>query len=143
MHYKAQNEISSKAWLLLRTLNSVRSYTSVEVTPQIEPHLGADDFSPQVIPAYSAKKVFEQLSKENKSYSNFLYKEAMLNPTNVHDKADNFEAPIVQKFRKNRNLQQETGFRSLGNEQYFYIARPLEVTSSSCLRCHIAILNEL
>ncbi|ARV58813.1 histidine kinase [Nostocales cyanobacterium HT-58-2] len=136
LNYKAQDEISSKAWLMIRTLSSVRSYTSNEVTPQLETRLERDEFSPQVIPAYSARIVFENLKKDNKSYKDFIYKEAMLNPTNVNDKADSFETAIVKRFQQNKSLKELTGFRSLENGEYFYIARPLALTDSSCLKCH-------
>ena len=135
LNYKAQEEITSKAWVLMETLNSVRFYTNTEVTPQLEPRLVTDEFSPQVIPSYSVRKVFEKLKKTNNLYSDFIYKQAMLNPSNVQDKADSFETELVQRFRENKNLnQQETGYRSEG--KYFYIARPLAITDSSCLKCH-------
>ncbi len=135
LNYKAQEEITSKAWLLMETLNSVRFYTNTEVTPQLESRLVTDEFSPQVIPSYSVRKVFEKLKKTNNLYMNFIYKQAMLNPSNLKDKADKFETALVERFRKNKNLnQQETGYRF--NGKYFYIARPLAITDSSCLKCH-------
>ncbi|ARV59757.1 histidine kinase [Nostocales cyanobacterium HT-58-2] len=136
LNYKAQDEISSNAWLLFRTINSVRSYTNDEVSPELEPHLGNDEFSPQMIPSYSSRRVFEKLRNENDAYKDFFYKEAMLNPTNIRDKADSFEANIVQRFSQDKNLQVVSGYRSFDKEKFYYIARPLTVTESSCLRCH-------
>ena len=136
LNHKAQDEISSNAWLLMRTLNSVRSYTNTEVTPQLETRLATDEFSPHVVPDFAARKVFEKLQTDNNVYQDFNYKEAMLKPTNLRDKADSFEAEIVRNFRQNKNIQELKGFRYLEGNKVFYIARPLAITESKCLRCH-------
>lgn len=135
INYKAQNEIGSNAALLFKTLNSVRSYTNTEITPELQARLEKEEFLPQLIPSYSSRKVFEKIRQDE--YKDFLYKEAMLNPTNIQDKADEFETQIIEQFRNTKNLENEiSGFRNLANERYFYIARPLVITESSCLRCH-------
>jgi HAMP domain-containing protein len=81
------------------------------------------------------REVFEILRKDP-SYNQFFYKEATLNPTNLRDKADTFEAKIVEQFRSQTNLKELTGFRPSPSGDLFYIARPLAVTKESCLVCH-------
>uniref|UniRef100_B8HTZ8 histidine kinase n=1 Tax=Cyanothece sp. (strain PCC 7425 / ATCC 29141) TaxID=395961 RepID=B8HTZ8_CYAP4 len=130
----AQNEITSQALILLTTMNSVRNYTSTEVNPELAPRL-ATEFLPETVPAYSAREVFENF-RQSAPYNDFFYKEATLNPTNLRDKADSFEATIVERFRQNSNLQEERGFRDTPAGQLFYIARPLVIKQESCLVCH-------
>jgi HAMP domain-containing protein len=130
----AQNEITSKALMMMETMNSVRHYTSTQVNPELKSRL-ATEFLPETIPAYSAREVFEKL-RENRVYSDFFYKEATLNPTNLRDKADGFEADVVQKFRQDSALTELQGFRSAPSGDLFYIARPLQVSAPSCLQCH-------
>ncbi|MBR8834870.1 MAG: DUF3365 domain-containing protein [Stigonema ocellatum SAG 48.90 = DSM 106950] len=136
LNHRAEEEITSNAWLLIRTLDSVRSYTNADVTPQLQSRLKNDEFFPQVVPSFLTRKVFEQLKKSDNLYQDFIYKESMLNPTNLHDKADSFEASLVNKFRQNQNLQELTGFRFLNGKKVFYIARPLAITNPDCLKCH-------
>jgi methyl-accepting chemotaxis protein len=136
LNYKAQNEITSRATLLLQTLSSVRSYTSTEVSPALRARIKKDEFLPQSIPSYSSARVFEKLKKEDSYYSDFGYKPAMLDPTNLQDKADNFETELVQKFRSDKNLKELSGFRSLGNQDFFYISQPISISDSTCLKCH-------
>ncbi|KAB8331451.1 DUF3365 domain-containing protein [Scytonema tolypothrichoides VB-61278] len=136
LNYKAQDEVSSNGKLLFKTINSVRSYTNDEINPELEARLGKDEFAAQTIPAYSARKVFEKLRNEDDAYKDFFYKEAMLNPTNIRDKADSVETELIQKFRQDKNLKVLSGFRSFDNQNFYYIARPLAITESSCLRCH-------
>lgn len=136
LNSKAQSEISSNALLLIRTLNSVRAYTNNEITPLLNASAEKQRFLPQVVPSYSSRKVFENLQKENNSYKDFLYKEAMLNPTNMLDMADSFEKQIVNTFSQQKNQKEKSEFRDFAGEPYFYIALPIVITDASCLRCH-------
>jgi HAMP domain-containing protein len=138
LEQNAQKTIGERALLLIETMSAVRDYTSTQVNPELAPRLLTEEqFLPQTVPAYSAREVFEGLRKKPE-YQDFFYKEATLNPTNLRDKADEFEAKIVESFRSSPQLKQITGFRSLPGSDIYYIARPLAVKSESCLRCHSA-----
>ncbi|MEA5601556.1 c-type heme family protein [Nostoc sp. UHCC 0252] len=130
----AKQDISSTGLILIQTMSSVRNYTSTQVNPELIDKLDTE-FLPQTVPGYSAREVFEILRK-TPDYRDFFYKEATLNPTNLRDKADAFEAEIVERFRKKSDLKQVTGFRSIPSGDIFYIARPLSVSEESCLKCH-------
>jgi len=136
LQQKAQDEVTSKALILIQTISSVRNYTDKHITPLLESRLQTDPvFIPETVPAYSAINVFEDLRK-NDAYKNFFYKEATLNPTNLRDKADSFETNLVNQFRSEPATKELSGFRSLVEGKSFYIARPLAVTQQSCLQCH-------
>ena len=134
LNYNAQNEITSKALVLIDTMLSVRHYTNNQVNPELAGRLETE-FLPQSIPSYSAVEVFENL-RRNQAYREFFYKEATLNPTNLRDKADRFEAEIVERFRENPDEKELRGFRSAPSGELFYIARPLAVNQPRCLECH-------
>ncbi len=134
LNYNAQNQITSKAEVLLTTMNSVRNYTDTQVFPELAERLETE-FLPQSIPAYSAREVFEKL-RTDKDLSEYFYKEATLNPSNLRDKADRFETEIVERFRENQNVKKLSGFRSVPSGELFYIARPLAVNQPRCLECH-------
>ncbi|MEB3159918.1 MAG: DUF3365 domain-containing protein [Synechocystis sp.] len=136
LNRNAEQIIAEKAFLLIETMSSVRHYTSTQINPELASRLETEDqFLPQTVPGYSAREVFEELRKRPE-YSDFFYKEATLNPTNLRDKADPFEATIVETFRNNPDLEEKVGFRSLPSGDIFYISRPIAVTQESCLRCH-------
>lgn len=136
LNYKAQNEISTKAFLLNETINSIRKYTSTEIAPELANRSRSDEFLAQTIPSYSVRKIFDNLQKSDDLYQGFYYKSAMLNPSNVQDKADAFETVIIEQFQKNKILKELQGFRTIGNQEVFYIAHPLSLTDSTCLKCH-------
>ena len=133
---KIETEVADKAFLIIETMNSVRDYTSTQVEPELASRLVSEEyFIPETVPAYSAREVFEGLRKQSE-YQDFFYKEATLNPTNPRDLADPFETEITKKFRQNRQVEEQTGFRTDGNNKFYYIARPLEIKKASCLECH-------
>ena len=136
VHHQAEEDVSTKAEILTQTMNSVRSYTSNHIKPRLENRLATEaEFIREVVPAFSAREVFEQF-RDRPEYHSFFYKEATLNPTNVRDRADEFETNIVEQFRRQPKLNQVSGYRTNQRENLFYIARPLAVEQSSCLQCH-------
>ncbi|WP_341526499.1 DUF3365 domain-containing protein [Nostoc sp. UHCC 0302] len=134
LRQNAKQDIASTGLMLMETMSSVRKYTNTQVNPQLVDKL-TTEFLPQSVPAYSAREVFEILRK-TADYRDFFYKEATLNPTNLRDKADSFEAEIVESFRKNPNTKEVSGYRSIPGGDIFYIARPLPISQQSCLQCH-------
>ncbi len=130
-----ESQITSQALILMETMNSVREYTSTQVQPELIERTKIE-FLPETIPAYSAREVFETLRKNNLEYRDFFYKEATLNPSNLRDRADQFETKIVEKFISDPNLKEITDFRSTAVGRLFYIARPIQIKKESCLQCH-------
>jgi methyl-accepting chemotaxis protein len=136
LNQKAQDEISSQALIMIQTMDAVRNYTQQHVNPLLTSKLETEPkFLAETVPAFSATEVFENLRK-NKEYKNFLYKEATLNPTNMRDKADDFESELISQFRRLPETKQLSGFRNADEGQIFYIARPLVVKHPDCLQCH-------
>ena len=133
---RAQNEVASQAQILIQMVNAVRDYTQNRINPLLEPRLDTNPtFMPEVVPTFSSKEVFENFRKKPE-FKNFFHKDATLNPTNLADKADNFETQLVERFRNEPNTPEIKGFRNLPEGQVFYIARPLKITQQKCLRCH-------
>ncbi|BAS57613.1 MULTISPECIES: c-type heme family protein [Leptolyngbya] len=133
---RARGEVTTKALILIQSMNSVRDYTSTKIQPLLKSRLETEPtFIAETVPAYSANEVFQRF-RENNEYKDFFYKEATLNPTNPRDKADVFEASLVERFQKEPNTKEISGFRDLPGGQVYYIARPLSVSKQSCLECH-------
>lgn len=136
LQQRAQDEVASKAFILIQTMNAVREYTNSHINPLLAPRLETESvFLPETVPAFSATEIFTTFRK-NDEYKDFFYKEATLNPTNLRDKADSFETKIVNRFRQEPEAKEITGFQALPAGKVFYIARPLAIKKESCLRCH-------
>lgn len=133
---EAQDEITLQGLILIETMNSVRFYTSNHVGPLLaDQQQKQPTFISEAVPAFSAMEVFDQF-RQDKAYQDFRYKEATLNPSNPRNQADDFETGLIQQMRGDPTLKELSGYRSLANQQVYYIARPLAVTSESCLACH-------
>ncbi|WP_373528264.1 DUF3365 domain-containing protein [Nostoc sp.] len=133
---RAQNEVTSQAQILIQMVNAVRDYTQTRIDPLLAPRVETNPtFIPEIVPTFSSKEVFENFRKKPE-YKNFFHKDATLNPTNLVDKADNFETQLVERFRNESETLEITGFRNLSEGEVFYIAQPLKITQAKCLRCH-------
>ena len=136
MQNRAEEEVTTRAEILIKTMNSVRNYTSDRIQPLLSELLTTESqFIPETVPAYSAREVFENF-RQNPNYKSFLYKEATLNPTNPRDRADNFETSLIKNFRANPNFKEQAGYYNRDGKKLFYIARPLSINNISCLQCH-------
>ncbi|MBF2067102.1 MAG: DUF3365 domain-containing protein [Calothrix sp. C42_A2020_038] len=133
---KAQTEMTYRAQLAMQLVNAVKSYTSNDIAPLLNSVTNSESrFIPETVPSLSGRRVFDRF-KQDWKYKDLIYKDATLNPTNLDDKADLFEANLVYKFDQNRDITSLSGFRSTGGEQLFYSAQPLIVNSPTCLKCH-------
>ncbi|AKG23205.1 c-type heme family protein [Calothrix sp. 336/3] len=134
LQQNAKQEIATTALALMEHITALREYTVLQITPELASQSNTK-FLPQTVSAYAARQVFE-IFRQQSEFKDFFYKEAALNPTNLRDKADTFEAQIIEKFYQNRNLKQVTGYRTFAGGDMFYVARPLSVSHQSCLQCH-------
>lgn len=134
-----EEKVAAEGVMLMESMRAVRRYTDQEVRPILEAHERPDEFWPEMIPAYSARRVFELLQEAGKGQGDFeyLYKEAVLNPTNPNDLADEFEAALVEDFRRQPDAQEKSGYRELPDQGLvFYSALPIVIREESCLVCH-------
>ncbi len=129
----AHTQVLAQARLMMQAMSSVRKYTSVQLLPLLEhEEERTNTFLPQTVPGYAATENFGYLKTQFPDYS---YKEATLNPTNLRDRAVDWEADIVNAFRNDPNLHQLSGERESATGPALYFAQPIRATAA-CLQCH-------
>jgi protein-histidine pros-kinase len=128
----AREETLQNARVLMQAASAARSYTSTQVVPLLETRLKYE-FLPQSVPSFAAT---EHLNHLLKSYPEFSYKEATLNPTNLRDRAADWEADLVNTLRAKPTMTELVGQRNTSTGPALYLARPLQIKSEACLRCH-------
>jgi HAMP domain-containing protein len=131
----ARDEIAQNARLLMDAALATRTYTSGQVNPLLETQMKYT-FLPQSVPAFAATEVFADLRKKHTEYG---YKEAVLNPTNPRNRAVDWEADVITQFRGSSDWKELVGERITPTGNSFYVARPIRVSSASCLRCHSTV----
>ena len=108
-----------------------RTYTANEIEPLLHERL-ATEFLPQSVPFYAATQNFLKLREK---YPQYAYKEATLNPTNPRDRAADWEADIIQRFRNDPGVHELSGVRDTPMGPSLYMARPI-TADAECLQCH-------
>ena len=131
----AQDEVLNNARMLIEKANAVRGYTSGQITKLLETQMKYE-FLPQSVPSYSAVEVLGTLQK---SYPDYFYKEATLNPTNPRDRAVGWEVDVVNQFRGNAELTEVVGQRDTPAGPSLFLAKPLRITNPACLQCHSSV----
>ncbi|HEY3937154.1 MAG TPA: DUF3365 domain-containing protein [Bryobacteraceae bacterium] len=130
----AKAHVLEQARLMMETTLATRSYTTHQIKPLLAKLQRHDtEFLPQTVPAYSATQVFDYLHKRNPGY---YYKEATLNPTNLIDRASDWEADIINTFRNDSRRHELTGERNTPTGEELFYARPLQVSDPACFECH-------
>jgi HAMP domain-containing protein len=132
LQQNAKAEIMENARIMMEAAIAVRTYTATQIKPLLETQMKYS-FLPQSVPAYSANAYFSQLQKAFPAYA---YKEATLNPTNPVNRATDWEADIIEEFRKSRDKLEIVGERDTPNGRTLFMARPMKVSSAACLTCH-------
>ena len=128
----AMDEVQHNSQVLMETALAIRSYTTDQIKPHLDP-LNATQFLPQTVPAFAATETLRRLSDR---YPGYDYKESVLNPTNPRDRASDWERALIEHFRADGGLNEQTGIHGEGVEQSMYVARPITIKQRQCLTCH-------
>src|SRR3974390_737767 len=92
----ARAQVLQQAELMMASARSTRDYTSEQIKPLLLKNPEHETtFLPQTVPAFAATSIFNSIRK---SYPEYTYREATLNPTNLIDRAEDWEADLVHYF---------------------------------------------
>lgn len=129
----AQAEVMRQARLMMEAMQAARNYTSKEIKPLLvtqQEHQRS--FLPQTVPAFAATEDFNYLRAV---YPDYAYKEAALNPTNLRDRAVDWEADIINSFRNHPHQKEIVGERDTPTGRSLFLAHPIPA-DPPCLECH-------
>ena len=129
----ARRQVLQQAQLMATSALATLGYTDEEVSPVLEKTPQHDsDFLPQTIPFYAANATFKRVRA---SYKDYVMREAALNPTNLDDRATDFEADLITYFRNNPSQTQREGTRDSATGPILFYATPI-VAGTGCMTCH-------
>ncbi len=132
LNANAHKDALERATLVMEAATAMQAYAQAEVTPLLVPHMD-EKFLPQSVAAYAA---IQALNRLGDSDSNYIYKAAVLNPTNSRDKAFEWEADVVEEFRAKPDVRRIVGVRPTMRGDSLYLAQPITITDNACLACH-------
>lgn len=125
-------EVKLKADMLLESGLAVRAYTAQDVAPILSALQGVEFHAAQV-PSYAAQNVMRRLTEK---FPDYTYRESALNPTNLGDRASDWEVGLLRDFSADNKRKDMFGETGHGAERRFYLARPIRIQSTACLQCH-------
>jgi protein-histidine pros-kinase len=129
----AKDQVLQQAQLMVASAKSVRDYISDDISPLLEQNpRHRVHFLAETIPYFGATTTFNNLRKQYPEYS---YKEAALNPTNLEDRATDWESDVIHHLRDQTGEGQLTGVRSTSSGEAIFVADPIKARQE-CLRCH-------
>jgi HAMP domain-containing protein len=128
----AREEVLRNARIMMAAANAIRTYTVEELVPLL-PSERDGKFVAASVPAYAAQKNFSTVQA---SFPGFSYREPALNPTNLSDRAQDWEADIINTFRNDATKADVVVERETATGPTLHLARPLVVRDQACLSCH-------
>jgi protein-histidine pros-kinase len=129
----ARTQVIQNARIMMETAMAVRGYTIKQIKPLLD-HRLAEEFLPQTVPAYSATEIFNYLRETHPEYQ---YKEATLNPSNPRDRTVDWEADIVNEFRRDAKRTEIIGERDTPEGRSLFLSHPIQIKDARCLACHL------
>jgi HAMP domain-containing protein len=121
-----------EARIVMEQASAIRTYTAESIGPLLKQQMKVE-FLPNSIPSFAAQSNFRLVQKKLPEYS---YREPALNPTNVNDEADEWEADIINDFREHPQKTETLLTRETPVGTFLTLSRPLKVNSAACLTCH-------
>src|SRR6185312_3839440 len=132
IHNGARRQVLQEARLMIESAAAIRGYTDREIQPLLSEQSKVR-FLPQSIPFFAAQSVFRGLQA---NYPEYAYKEASLNPTNPADRATDWQADIIDAFRRDPKQTELALERDTPEGRTLNLARPVKVSDQGCLTCH-------
>lgn len=135
LYNNAREEILQNARMIMASAIASRTYTTKQVAPLLK-KLPDEEFLPQTVPAFAATEQFNALRAD---FPDFSYKEATLNPTNLRDKATDWEVDIVNRFRQYPDEAELVTERDTPTGRSLSLAKPIRIKDEACLICHSTV----
>ena len=125
--------IDRQSQLALRFDLAIRRYVAGHIRPEMEKHIGKNDFVPEAMStSFVARAIFDDVHQE---FPEYVLKFSAMNPRNPANQAGPEEQAMLAYFEANPKADKWSGQIHLDGRPYYacFHARRVE---SSCLKCH-------
>lgn len=128
----ARDQVLENARIMMTEANAIRNYTDKELGPLLPMELNGK-FVPETVPAFAAQSNFKDVQA---AFPGFTYREPALNPTNPSDRAQDWEADVIDLFRNEPTRREVVVERETSVGPTLNLARPVSIKDQACLTCH-------
>lgn len=128
----AREQVLQNARIMMTAANAIRKYTADNLGPLL-PMEHDGKFVAETVPAFAAQTNFKDVQA---AFAGYTYREPALNPTNLSDRALDWEADIIRIFREEPSRKELVVERDTPIGPTLNLARPVTITDPACLTCH-------
>jgi methyl-accepting chemotaxis protein len=128
----ARDVVMQNARIMMTAANAIRKYTADDLVPLL-PMQANGKFVAETVPAFAAQTNFKDVQA---AFAGYTYREPALNPTNLNDRAQDWEADIIRAFREDASNTEMVVERDTPLGPTLNLARPVTITDQACLLCH-------
>ncbi len=128
---EAKRDVLHQAALIAGQGHALSRFTKQEIVPLLSASSNSQ-FLPQSSPFWTVKTVFSGVQEEFPDYS---YRAVALNPTAPADLAVDWEADLINSFKKDAKLTKQVVKRMTPAGLVMSVATPIRA-DEKCLRCH-------
>jgi HAMP domain-containing protein len=128
----ARDVVMQNARIMMTAANAIRQYTTEDLVPLL-PMEHNGKFVAETVPAFAAQANFKNVQA---AFAGYTYREPALNPTNLSDRAQDWEADIIRLFRNDDSKKELVIKRDTPIGPTLNLARPVTITEQACLLCH-------
>jgi HAMP domain-containing protein len=128
----AREQVLQNARIMMTAANAIRKYTADDLVPLL-PMEHNGKFVPETVPAFAAQTNFKQVET---AFPGYTYREPALDPTNLNDRAQDWEADIIRGFINDPKRTELVAERDTPLGRTLNLARPVTITDQACLTCH-------
>ena len=128
----ARAQVMQNARIMMTAANAIRTYTADDLVPLL-PMEHDGKFVAETVPAFAAQTNFKDVQA---AFAGYTYREPALNPTNLSDRAQDWEADIIRVFRIDASKKELVIERDTALGATLNLARPVTITDEACLLCH-------
>jgi len=128
----ARSVVLQEAAIMMGQATAISNYTDREIAPLLADQLKIR-FLPQSIPFAVAQANFRALQQQFPDYS---FREPATNPTNPADRPTDWQADIIDLFRRDPKLTEFVSHRQTPTGPILSYSRPIRITDQGCLQCH-------
>ena len=131
----ARQQVLENARIMMTAANAVRHFTNVYIKPLAAPVNANPDakFVSASVPSFAAQTTFKEVQAR---FPDYTYREPALNPTNLSDRATDWEADYIGVFRNKPEVKELWGERDTPTGPVLTLVRPIAIDSPDCLLCH-------
>jgi HAMP domain-containing protein len=129
---EARDQVMENARIMMTAANAIRKYTATDLVPLL-PMEHDGKFVAETVPAFAAQQNFKDVQA---AFPGYTYRELALNPTNLSDRAEDWEADLIHLFRNDSSKSELVTERDTPIGPTLNLARPIIITQDACLTCH-------